>query len=67
MNRTAVIYPESKRIACALLQAMYGGDIAIPRLFDTRLWQPLPMQGGVAVSGTMDEWRMIAERWNACP
>jgi hypothetical protein len=61
----AVIYPESKQIACVLLQAVYGADPYVPsRYFDSKIWAVSPpTEKGLMVSGTDDEWRELARRW----
>lgn len=60
----AVIYPKSKKIACVLLQAIYGGNSHVPHLFDTRLWAVAPpKEKPVGVSGTKKEWEELADAW----
>lgn len=60
----AVIYPKSKKIACVLLQAVYGGNSHVCHLFDTRLWAVAPpKENPVGVSGTKKEWERLASEW----
>jgi hypothetical protein len=59
----AVIYPESKKVACVLLQAVYGGSSYVPQLFDTKFWAVAPMPGARACSATIEQWRWLADHW----
>lgn len=60
----AVIYPKSKKVACVLLQVIYGGSRHVPMLFDTKLWAVSPPEEKpVGVSGTKEEWEKLANVW----
>ena len=61
----AVIYPEKKLIGCVLQQAAMGGDSSICQLFDTSRWEVGGFTGGKGVSGTLEDWKKLAEKWNA--
>lgn len=65
MKTAAAIYPDLKKIACPLLQAIYGGNGNVPsRFFDTELWQLHPIeQLPVLMVATNEQWAELAKRW----
>ncbi len=60
----AVIYPDSKKIGCVLLQAIYGGNSFVPQMFDSKLWALAPLDNPRPVSGTQAQWQWLADLWD---
>lgn len=64
MMMSAVIYPKQKKVACVLLQAVYGGDRRVPHMFATDLWAVYPEEGAVGFTDTRENWQKLADQWN---
>lgn len=62
----AVIYPEQKKIACVLLQTIFGGNSHIPsRYFDSDIWELSPETPGAQMFfGTAEQWQQLGNKWN---
>lgn len=60
----AVVYPEQKKIACVLLQAVFGGDSIVPQAFDTKHWAVSPLPNPKPFTDTGANWMKLAERWD---
>ncbi len=63
----ALIYPKDHKIACVLMQVIYGGSSQVPQLFDTRFWETAPREGEVPAAGTAAQWRWLAKKWGSLP
>lgn len=61
----AVVYPRNRKVACVLLQAVYGGDSSVPSKFwDTSQWQLHPPDEKPYMAKlTKDEWKLLSEAW----
>lgn len=60
-----IIYPESRKVACVLLQAVYGANSSVAHYFDTALWELSPPQE--APKGfdlTPEKWREVARKFS---
>jgi hypothetical protein len=56
----AVYNPETGKVACVLLQAVYRGDLSIPQLFKTEDWELGPVEGQRMFNATKEQWEFIA-------
>lgn len=60
-----VVDMKSRRPACVILQAIYGGDRSIvSRYFDGGTWLTAPTPDMHMVSGTLSQWREFADETN---
>lgn len=61
----AIVWPKKKKIACPLLQAVFGCSSHIPGMFDIKFWElDANFKGARALRGTKQEWQKVAEAWN---
>jgi hypothetical protein len=52
--------PETRKVACVLLQVAYGGDQRASHCFDTRDWEVAPTPGMMMISAPLSRWRAVA-------
>lgn len=58
----AAVNTKTRKVACVLLQAMYGGDRRVPLLFDPEDWEIATTDDMHLVDGTQEQWEREAER-----
>lgn len=56
----AICHKVTKKPACVLIQAAFGGDRRVPMMVDSNLWIVDSVDDLVAVSGTIGQWRKWA-------
>lgn len=56
----AVVDTKTRRPACVLLQAIYGGDRWVANLVESAFWHLAPTDHMATVSGTREQWRKWA-------
>lgn len=55
----ALYDPSTKRVACVLLQAAYGGDKRACHILGADRWETSPTADFVWVEGTVEQWRAL--------
>lgn len=63
---SAIVYPRHRKVACVLLQAVYGGDSSVPTKFwETSQWQlhPLDNEKPYMAKLTASDWKLLSEAW----
>jgi hypothetical protein len=64
-QRVVVVDVEQRRPACALLQAVFGGDGGlVSELFHGEAWLTAPTDKMRRLTATKDEWKRFAELVN---
>ena len=56
----AIYSPDTGRIACVLLQAVYGASQEVARIFSADDWDTAPRDTMLRMSATKDQWKQIA-------
>lgn len=63
----AVIDIKTKRPACVLLQAVWGGDRSVCNLVSSSYWHLAPTDDMQMIRGTPDQWAAWAKMVSAQP
>lgn len=63
----AVIDVKTKRPACVLLQAVYGGDRRVCNMVSSRYWHVAPTDDMTMIRGTPAQWAAWAKMVSAMP